>query len=401
MCRLPFSHRLVVGSVPLTLVAIGLATTALAEEQSPLSMPQNYAAVADASSDAPAYHTDLGVMGEVELVRERYPDGAIHIERQVALDRDGNYVNHGTWKMFSTKGNLLAEGQFHFGQRVGVWTRWLGRNDSPIFSEFPFNQFKAPYMSQVNFTDGEMDGEWIITDANDRKISQVSLKMGQRHGLAITWLPNGKVARQIGYDYSVPTGDLLEFSKKTGQLERAATFVDGRELITHTTQYYGKREPQKKTEIMYLGAVTTEKSADDFWHARLAKYEAEGKELRHGTAKAWYPSGRSEFEGMYQFGKKTGVFTYWHENGQVAATGEYRDDQQIGDWVWWHENGQKMAIGKYQDGKLVGQWRWWNDAGKLTKQEIYDGNESLASESESTFDVSLVPAEEDDAKSVY
>ncbi len=391
----PQSHRLVAGTVPLTLVAM-LATAALANERKPLQMPQNYALLADASADEMAYHTDLGVMGEVELVRERYPDGAVRIERQVALDRDGNYVNHGSWKMFSSKGNVMAEGQYHFGRRVGLWTRWLGRDDSPVFSEFPFNQFKAPYMSQAHFTDGEMDGEWIITDADDRRIHQVSLKMGQRHGLTISWLPNGKVLRQAGYDYTLPTGDLLELSKKTGELERLATFVEGRKIITHTTHYYGNREPQKQTETMYLGPATTEKSADDFWHVRLAKYAAEGKDLRHGTAKAWYPNGRSEYEGIYQFGKKSGVFTYWHENGQVAATGEHRDDRQDGSWVWWHENGQKMAFGKYQDGKLIGEWRWWNESGKLTKQEIYDGSESLTSQDESTFEVSLLPEDEEE-----
>ena len=51
-------------------------------------------------------------------------------------------------------------------------------------------------MSQVNFTDGKMDGEWIITDANDRKVIEISFKDGQRNGLATTWLPNGKIFRQ-------------------------------------------------------------------------------------------------------------------------------------------------------------------------------------------------------------
>jgi antitoxin component YwqK of YwqJK toxin-antitoxin module len=145
---------------------------------------------------------------------------------------------------------------------------------------------------------------------------------------------------------------------------------------------------------MYLGAVTSQKSADDFWNVRFAKYTNDGKDLRHGIAKAWYPNGRIEHEGIYQFGKKSGVFTYWHENGQVATTGEYRDDQPEGTWVWWHENGQKSAFGKYQDGQLTGEWRWWNEAGKLTKQHIYDGSESISSQTEDTLEVSQQPQQE-------
>jgi len=389
MHRSPLSHRLIAGTVPLTLVAIGLATTTLANERSALKMPESYPMLAERTPDEATFHTDLGVMGEVELIRERYPEGAVKIERQVTLDRDGNYVNHGAWKMLSAKGDVLAEGQFHFGRRVGLWTRWHGKNDSPLFNELPFSQFKAPFMSQAHFTDGEMDGEWLITDANDRKVSQVSLKLGQRHGLAITWLPNGKIYRQATYDFSVPTGDVLEASKKTGELDRVATYVDGRKIVTRTTHFPGNR--QKQTETMYLGAETTEKSADEFWNLRLAKYGTDGKDLRHGVAKVWYSNGRVEQEGIYQFGKKSGIFTYWHENGQVAATGEYRDDQPEGSWVWWHENGQKSAYGRYQDGVLIGEWRWWNETGKLTKQHIYDGSESVTSQSESPLDVSAQP----------
>jgi hypothetical protein len=29
---------------------------------------------------------------------------------------------------------------------------------------------------------------------------------------------------------------------------------------------------------------------------------------------------------------------------------------------------------------LIGEWRWWNEAGKLTKQQMYDGTESAAAE---------------------
>jgi antitoxin component YwqK of YwqJK toxin-antitoxin module len=377
----------IAGSVPAAICAMGIGFNVMAAEQSPLKMPRNYAEAGPVAAHEPtAIHTDLGVMGEIELVRERYPDGAIKIERQTTLDRDGNYVNHGAWKMFTPKGDVIAEGQYQFGQRTGLWIRWHGRNDSPLFNEFPFNQFKAPYMSQASFTNGVLDGEWIITDASDHKCSQISLKNGKRHGMAITWLPNGKVLRQATYEDGVPVGELLEANSRTGELERAATFVEGRRLITRTTEYPGRQ--QKKTETTYLAAPTVEQSSDEFWNVRMAKYATEGSDLRHGLARAWYANGQPEQEGAYQYGKKTGTFTFWHENGQVAATGEYRDDQPVGLWVWWHENGQKSAIGRYQRGLLTGEWRWWDEAGKLTKQHIYDGTESADAQSEKTYEVS-------------
>ncbi|MCE9556285.1 MAG: hypothetical protein K8T91_23290, partial [Planctomycetes bacterium] len=37
---------------------------------------------------------------DVEVVRERYPDGKIKVEREVIRDAEENYVNHGLWKMW-------------------------------------------------------------------------------------------------------------------------------------------------------------------------------------------------------------------------------------------------------------------------------------------------------------
>ena len=45
-----------------------------------------------------------------QRVRERYPNGEVRVEREVLQDEDGNYVNHGAWKLFDSKGRLLAGG---------------------------------------------------------------------------------------------------------------------------------------------------------------------------------------------------------------------------------------------------------------------------------------------------
>lgn len=390
MRRSFFYRWLPTGPAAVTMVALGFGISAHGADRSQDHTPNHfpYALLSDTGADERTQlNTDPGVMGEVELVRERYNDGSIHIERQTTLDRDGNYVNHGSWKMFAPGGDVTAEGQYHFGRRVGLWTRWHAQKDSGMFDDLPFREFKAPFMSQVSFTDGVMDGEWLIVDANDKKVSQVSLKNGQRHGLAIAWLPNGATYRQATYENGLPVGELLEFNKKTGKVERTATYADGREVISKTTYHPGNKQ-QKKTEIIYLGPETSQQAADEFWSARFAKFGADGKNLRHGMAKAWYPNGKLESEGTYQFGKKSGTFTFWHENGQVAATGDYRDDRPEGQWVWWHQNGQRSAFGRYQDGHLNGEWRWWNDAGKLTKQQIYDGAESASAEPEEAIDIS-------------
>jgi antitoxin component YwqK of YwqJK toxin-antitoxin module len=389
MRRSFFCRWLPAGSAAVTAVALGFGLTAQAEDQDHKPKQFQYSLLSDnGAEERSQVSTDPGVMGEVEWVRERFNDGSIHIERQTTLDREGNYVNHGTWKMFAQGGDVVAEGHYHFGRRVGLWTRWHAKKDSPLFNEAPFKEFKAPFMSQVNYTDGRMDGEWIIMDANDRKVSQISLKDGERHGIAIIWMPNGTTFRQATYENGVPVGELLEINK-TGKVERTATYTEGRRVI-NKIDYYSDSQKQKKSEILYLGPATKQVTKDKFWNAQLAKFDGDGKNLRHGVAKTWFSNGQIESEGTYQYGKKSGTFTFWYENGQVAATGEYRDDKPEGQWVWWHQNGQRSAYGRYENGSLIGEWRWWNEGGKLTKQHIYDGTESASTEqpAEETVDIS-------------
>ncbi len=380
MKRLFSSYQLAGGCVAIAL-AMGLGSAARAEGQATLRVPATLPIPLLSDISATEYEevkTEPGVTGEVELVRERYLDGKVRVERQVTLNNDGNYVNHGAWKMYSPSGDIAAEGQYNFGERNGLWTKWTARKDSPSFGEFPFSHFKAPYMSQATFANGKLEGDLIITDANDRKVMLIQFKDGQRNGAATTWGPNGKVLRQLTYQNGIPVGDLLEVNPKNGEIARTATYEEGRKVVTKTTYFPGTKK--KQSETMYLAAKTVESAPDDYWTVRLAKYGSEGSDMRHGSAKSWYANGKQEQDGAYEYGKKTGTFTFWHENGQIASTGEYKDDLAEGNWVWWHDNGQKSAIGKYTKGALIGDWRWWDEAGKLTKQQTYSGTESASTE---------------------
>ena len=314
--------------------------------------------------------------GEVEIFRERYPDGKVKTEREVTLDADGNYVNHGSWKMWNVAGNLIAEGHFNMGRRVGVWTRWLDRKSSPELSKHPFNRFKTPYISQAAFTDDVMDGDWLIFDAEQKKCAQVSLKNGKRQGPAIIWLPNGKIYRQATYEMGVPVGDVFQ-QDNSGELKKVATYNKGRKVITKVSHF--PRSKQKKTEAFYLEKTTTTRALDDFWTIRFVAHELQGEDLRHGVWKTWHTNGQLSIDGQYEQDKRVGFFTYWYPNGQKSAEGQYRDDQPHGTWVWWHENGQKATAGEYRDGEQIGEWRWWGANGKLTRRVDKEQSESIGS----------------------
>ena len=174
----------------LVAVTFGVQTATAREPlAAPLKMPQQFSVSAADPLAARPYLDDTNSVaardGEVEVVKERYPNGAVRIERCVILDPDKNYVNHGSWKMYSATGSVIAEGQYDMGRRIGLWTRYIGRNESPVFNEQPYKNFKAPFISMANFENGLIDGEWLIEDVDKKKVVQISFKDGERHGPAI------------------------------------------------------------------------------------------------------------------------------------------------------------------------------------------------------------------------
>lgn len=361
-------------------IVVALAVVSGAELR--VADAQNYIAVLqDSFAQAPepimaepAASKPLEAKPKIEVFRERYPNGGIHIEREVTLDADGNYVNHGSWQMLDPSGSLMASGQYDLGKRIGTWTLSLTRNNAEILRESPFGMFKAPFTSNANFNNDKMDGDWLIVDAEQRKVSQITFENGVRHGLAMMWLPNGKVLRQAEYEHGIPVGEVLQANSSTGELERAASYLDGRRITTNV-DYFTRAKRQKRIEELYLAPKTVEKTADDFWNSKFATYDHEGEPLRHGASVSWYKNGQMESQGQYEYNKRVGHFRYWHPNGQISAEGDFENDEYTGLWVWWHENGQKAITGRYENGRTIGQWRWWDERGQLSDRLNYDAAE--------------------------
>jgi antitoxin component YwqK of YwqJK toxin-antitoxin module len=303
-----------------------------------------------------------------EVIRERYPDGTVKIERDVTTDPDGNYVNHGAWRMWNELGGLVGEGRYEMGWRTGQWSRWFSRAEAPLLDTHPFDEFEAPFVSRATFAAGELEGEWTIADAQDRKCSSVVFRRGKRDGTATLWQKDGEVCREATFRNGVAVGDVRE-RNADGRLDTIATYVDGHQLVNKVTNFSGT--DKKKSEASYLAAAVNEATPDDYWQLRFAEYSARSKSVRHGAWKTWFANGQVESEGTYQFDRENGNFTWWHANGQPAVEGQFVDGQEDGRWVWWHANGQKAAQGDYHYGKLVGSWRGWSDDGRLVQRDEY------------------------------
>ncbi len=303
-----------------------------------------------------------------EIIRQRYPDGKIQVTRSVMQDKEGNYFNHGPWKLFNKQGQVLAEGHFVKGYMEGSWQRWHNAERDSMFGGKPFSNFTGPFLSVAFFKKGKLDGTWVVLDPQRRKIFELGYRNGKRNGIAMWWFPNGMKMRQMGFQDGVVHGELVEWDQQ-GKITRRERFINGKQVIVKRSEW---ARNQRRSEEFFLGPTMEVKESDDWWNAKPANYTTTGNQIQHGSSLAWYRNGQPRRRGRYDRGAKAGTFTWWYQNGQKKATGAFQSDERTGRWVFWHESGMKAVAGSYTDGKPSGKWRWWDKDGKMIREVDVD-----------------------------
>ncbi len=273
-----------------------------------------------------------------EVIRERYPNGAVRVERHVIQIENGDYVNHGPYTYFGPDGRKLGGGEFVLGKRNGVWTRWFYRADGPLFQEPVYAPYDEPFLSEAHFVDGQIHGPWSIYDRHKQKISEWHFEAGKPHGVWTWYYPGGQKRRELIYVQGDPEGKVLQWSR-TGVVDDTEQYAGGR-LRRLESAYYGPR--QKRWEGWYLYGKEITKTTYDWWKGQASTIvlSVAGEKVRDGKWTWWYPNGQKESEGVYVAGAKNGVWTWWHPNGQKWIQGEYVLDSQSGRWTWWNPEGK-------------------------------------------------------------
>lgn len=305
----------------------------------------------------------------IEVVQERFDSGNVKIRREMTLDLEGNYVKHGQWTMFSESGDEVASGKFVANKRQGIWKKNINWGDTPLLNALPYPEFEAPFVSEAEFTDGQLHGTWSITDNQGRVASEWTYTDGKLEGKAKWYHPDGSIREEIDYSDGMIDGTWLLVDAEGTELENS-TYEQGRKLASKQDTY---DNGVLRWEGMFLHETFVPDTADDWWNTRPVTYKTVGEPERHGEFTSWYESGQKKFAGTFRHEVRTGEFTWWHENTQVAVQGSFVDGERNGQWVWWHENGQRAIQGNYSNGKLDGAWSYWNADGKLERKVDYTG----------------------------
>jgi antitoxin component YwqK of YwqJK toxin-antitoxin module len=312
--------------------------------------------------------TEEGENG-VEVIRERYPNSTVRIERHVTQDAEGNYYNHGLWTEWDEKGKLVGSGEYRYGKRQGRWLRWYGQSDASMFNGPLYKDFQPPFVGEATFEDGVLNGTWKVFDSKNRKVSEWEFDHGDRNGKSVWYYPSGQKHREVDYRQGQIDGEVMEWGADY-KLTSREKYVEGRRLSAQVDYY---SPGQKRAEGWILYAKENTKSNYDFWEgiATTQVVGTEGVNQRHGLWTWWHKNGQKQMEGRYEADQPVGKFTWWYPNGQKQLQGEYVAGKQQGKFIWWHPTGQKQLEGAYLAGVLTGKWTRWNAEGHVVEVGDY------------------------------
>ncbi len=317
------------------------------------------------------------VVSSAELIRQRFPNGKPQIERWVAEDSVGNIVNHGKFVEYDASGATIASGNYAFGQRDGVWTKQLTNEQAQQLMGQVEKGFTPPFTSRATFKQGQLDGEWTVSDAQGNPLAIWSYAAGVRRGTSSLFNSKGDVTQFITYQSNLADGPARIATQ--GQAAKETTFSEGM-MLRQVDKWYpvvaGKQRVLQAQE-WHLVPVPLNIAASDWDNNRIEYRSATATEpIRHGLSVTFYPNGQRESEGNYERGKRSGTFAWWYLNGQQKTVGEYQNDIEQSEWTWWHENGMKQASGMFVDGRKTNEWSLWSPEGKLVKRaKAEDGSQ--------------------------
>lgn len=304
-------------------------------------------------------------VGREELLQQRFPNGAIHIERNVTEDVTGNLVNHGSYKEYDTKGTLIRTGTYHFGKKEGKWSQLVNAESVRSLVETVDKGLQAPFTSEATFINDKIDGQWSISDAQGRPVILWQFSDGVRENVSTWFDSRGTATLEINYVSGVPHGPANITPRGKKQAEDVV-FEQGRVLRTRTEWYGGASKTKKKAEETLLVPAGHTVANHSCWNSTLEVLPLDTQAVvRHGIATTWFSNGQKSMQGTYRLGAPDGDFQWWYSNGQPQGAGNYLAGAMNGRWVWWHTNGMKQMEGIYIQDAREGIWSSWDVNGKI------------------------------------
>ena len=168
---------------------------------------------------------------------DKYADGKLRIERQIAKYSDNHFVADGFYREYYPNGQKFVDGQYKSGHQEGEWTYWhdngtvnrkVTYKDGQPDGTWEVHRADGSLAASRSFKGGKRDGTWTIYDDTGKQPLRVeNYSDGKADGEWKIWFPNGQMQRVITFKAGVREGKANEWDEK-GNKRIEMTYVDGK-----------------------------------------------------------------------------------------------------------------------------------------------------------------------------
>jgi len=172
-----------------------------------------------------------------ETIPEKYEDGTLRIEREVAHFSDNHFEADGLYREFHPNGKVFVEGRFRRGRQHGEWTFYFDNGQINRKATYNSGQpdggwdvYRADgtLSGKRSFRSGLRHGEWINFDESGKKpLREEHYDDGKVDGVWKVWFPNGQLKQQISFRKGTQHGTSTEWNEM-GDKTAEVNHVDGK-----------------------------------------------------------------------------------------------------------------------------------------------------------------------------
>ncbi|MFC1584009.1 toxin-antitoxin system YwqK family antitoxin [Fibrobacterota bacterium] len=272
-----------------------------------------------------------------------YPSGKIKEKYSFYVDENEEEVKDGLWIKWYEDGKKEAESNWQDGIKHGLFTRWYENGEK---------------REESNWIGGKQSGrqkKWFLTG---QQKFQAQWLEGFKHGKEIYWYEHGQKKSEVDYEKGVPHGIKIVWHED-GKVFMEEEWIQGElgEIKTNIP-----KENLRTDKVEYRKGVPAEKYT--FY------VDPEGRKIKHGEYKEWYPDGQLERKLNFEIGLKHGVETHYHKNGKKKRETGWRLNKHHGSDNSWWETGGPRSTDHYAEGILEGESIHWYADG-IKKSEVY------------------------------
>lgn len=116
---------------------------------------------------------------------------------------------------------------------------------------------------------------------------------------------------------------------------------------------------------------TVDKHTKQVLSERVVAVEPDGRTVKDGLQRTWYPDGSPRSERRFAAGEPAGVWRSWYQNGVLEQEYEFSDEPTT--MRYYHPDGALSAEGPARRGVREGEWSYWYPSGVLRQRGGYLG----------------------------